>query len=402
MIRKRLSEFKTRLTSIGDGEPLNKLSLTAVIILDFIILAFVFQGLEDHTRQLTSVQEYIPRVTQNIFINELWSPADRVSKLQPLILTDRSHYNYRYASPFESEKLEQMHPLCKEFYDQVKTLSQDKPLRDLFVARKNLANEHRKIRRSFEKAKKAYDTHLLENIAAKTPAPAQSLEAASKEHTAELDSLTASLAAVERKINAHPGIVELWAFITPEQTVRQEIIDDFKRFQFWYPLKELGWQLLFILPIFAAFYAWNAHSIKKNNPIQLLISSHLLVIASLPIILKMIELAIDLIPNHFFKNLFKFLASLHLIAIWHYLVIAGSVALGLFLVFFIQKKMFNRQKVIQKRLMKGCCINCGKNLPAQAANCPFCGTKQTDDCGHCGKQTPIAGLYCIHCGTAKG
>ncbi|WP_372845633.1 hypothetical protein [Pontiella sp.] len=85
-------------------------------------------------------------------------------------------------------------------------------------------------------------------------------------------------------------------------------------------------QLLFLIPIFAVFYFWSERSVKKDNRIQSLIASHLLVVAFIPILIKLMKLVVDLIPDHFFNALFRIL---HLIAIWHYLVILGAVALGL-------------------------------------------------------------------------
>ncbi len=223
-----------------------------------------------------------------------------------------------------------------------------------------------------------------------------------KASTAQIESLTSIISKTEQQINANPGVQALWVVVSPENQNRQHVVDAFRKFERGYPLKELGWQLLFILPIFFVFYAWSSSSVKKDNRIQTLISSHLLVIASIPIVLKMIELVLDLIPNHFFKNLFKVLHSLHLIAIWHYVVILGAIALGLFLVYFIQKKVFNKQKVMQKRLMKGACVFCNKKLPPNASSCPFCGSKQLEPCGNCHEETPTGGSYCIHCGTRAG
>lgn len=142
----------------------------------------------------------------------------------------------------------------------------------------------------------------------------------------------------------------------------------------------------------------------KDNRIQSLIASHLLVVAFIPILIKLIKLVVDLIPDHFFNALFRILRSLHLLAIWHYLVILGAVALGLFLVYFIQKKVFNREKLIQKRLSKGACIQCGKKLTAGASACAFCGTNLFAACAACNQPTPVGGIHCIHCGvkTANG
>ena len=193
----------------------------------------------------------------------------------------------------------------------------------------------------------------------------------------------------------------MWIIASPKDAERDPIVAEYRRFQFWFPLKELVWQFLFLLPLFGIFYWWGNRSVKKDNPIQTLIASHLLVIASLPVILKLFELIIDIIPNHFFKNLFEFLQSLHLMVLWHYFAIFASIAIGLALVYFIQRKVFNKQKVMQKRLAKGACISCNKRLPAGATFCPFCGAGQIKLCAACGKETPVGGPCCIHCGTKQ-
>ena len=400
MMKGKLSAFKNQLTTIGTEEPLNKLSLAVIILLDIFILSILFAGLDDHTKQLTSPNEYMPHIARQVFIEQTWSPSARMSKLEPLVLSDRKRYSYWQRSIFEDENLEQMHPLSRDFFKKIKALSGDKSLQNLFVERERKIKERDMLRESQDKAKKAYDTHLLEAIAAKDGSGknTQSIANLSKNYTARIERLTGNISKIERQINAYPSIQDIWRIVSPENQSRQQMVDDFRRYERWYPLKELGWQLLFLLPIFWIFYVWSARSVKKERRIQTLIASHLLVVAFLPILTKIIEIVVDIIPDHFFRALFKLLRSLHLIAIWHYLVIIGSVALGLFLVYIIQKKVFNREKMTQKRLMKGACIACGQKLPASASVCPFCGIKQLENCNSCEQQTPVGGTYCIHCG----
>ena len=210
------------------------------------------------------------------------------------------------------------------------------------------------------------------------------------------------IADIEERINAHPLIKDLWNMLAPgENKYRTQVIKDLKSFEFWYPLKELGWELVFMFPLFMMFYFWNSRSIKKENNAQILISTHLLVIASIPILMKFGEVVLDLIPKHFFRNLFKVLEMLHLIAIWHYVVILLSIGIALFLIYVIQKKIFNKHRLQQKRLMKGACYFCGKKLPHQSTLCPFCGTNQLKICSKCSKNTYACGEYCINCGAME-
>jgi hypothetical protein len=58
---------------------------------------------------------------------------------------------------------------------------------------------------------------------------------------------------------------------------------------FWFPVKRLAMQMIFLLPLFVVFYAWNNTSIRKGRGIQILVSSHLLVVSFIPIFFKIIE-----------------------------------------------------------------------------------------------------------------
>lgn len=400
-LKSKLAAFKIRLTSASSEEPLNKLSLTAIIILDMIILNILFIGLNDHTGQLTAEHEYMPPAAQEIFIRQSWTPANRIANIQPLILAERNNIRYRYESPFDEDLIRRMHPTAQPFFRQVKDLSEDTALRALFLRRQKTVEERSRIERAFDEAKQSYDTQLLENIANASRPGVDAASVTAQQYSEKISRLTGEIRSLETDINAHPGIAQLWTVVSPGDSERDRIVEDYKRFQFWFPLKELLWQLLFLLPIFGIFYWWNGRSIRKDNPLQTLISSHLLVIASLPIILKVIELVIDLIPKHFFRNLFKFLKSLHLMALWHYFLIFVIITIGIALVCLIQRKVFNRQNVMQKRLMKGACTACGKRLPPGAGFCPFCGTGQLDECPACRRKTPCGGSCCIHCGTKR-
>ena len=105
-----------------------------------------------------------------------------------------------------------------------------------------------------------------------------------------------------------------------------------------------------------------------------------------------------LIPFHFFKDLFKLLKVLHIIAIWHYIVIFIAIGVAMLFVCLIQKKLFSKERLHQKRLMKGGCYFCGKTLPKKVDICPFCGTNQLKKCEHCNADTFVGGEYCVHCG----
>ncbi|MGA1839113.1 MAG: hypothetical protein ACMUIU_00670 [bacterium] len=318
------------------------------------------------------------------------------------MLIDYNNYSYRYDNEsFEKTRLDKMHPLCKKFFEEVKRVAEDKELSELFIKRQKLVNDKKSFTAAFRQSKEVYDTSLLEEIArnnkdmAKLPSISDSIQ--HKENI--LEQLNSSISNIDKRINEHLLIKELWLLIEPgKNDYRNTLITDLNQFEFWYPLKELAWQLIFMLPLFIIFYIWNSRSISRSNNLQVLISSHLLVIASIPIIIKTLDVLLHLIPRHFFRELFKLLELFHLIALWHYLLIVISIFIAIFSIYIVQKKIFDKQRLIKKRLLKGACYVCGKKLPDGVIACPFCGVKQYKTCPVCNKDTFISGDYCTNCG----
>jgi RNA polymerase subunit RPABC4/transcription elongation factor Spt4 len=128
------------------------------------------------------------------------------------------------------------------------------------------------------------------------------------------------------------------------------------------------------------------------------VSSHLVVVASIPVLLRVGDAVYEVIPKRLLKRLIDLLESLKLVALWHYLVIALAVAAGLATVFAIQRWLFSRERLMERRIAKGQCQRCGKRLPAGARACPFCGFGQRRACGACGGATPVHAPFCAECG----
>ncbi len=157
-------------------------------------------------------------------------------------------------------------------------------------------------------------------------------------------------------------------------------------------------QLLFLLPLLATFAVWHGASARRGRGLQALVAAHLVVVASIPLIFRIAEAVYDVLPKRFLKRFIELLVSLKLVAIWHYLVIALGVAAALATVFAIQRWLFSRERLLERRIAKGECQSCGKRLPAGARACPFCGYGQRRACSSCGGRTPVHAPFCSECG----
>lgn len=403
MLIRRISGFRRRLTWLSDDEPITALALAVLVLLDVFILSIIFSGLNDHTRQLTSPIEYFPSQCRQLFIDMDWTPANRMEKLQALILEDYRHYSYRQERSFDADRIRNMHELCGSFFEQARRIAEDGALKGMFVERQQASRNKAELVQHYDQEHKVYNTKLLEDMAQRNPGNLVSMEAALKQKAGQIELLNAQVEDLDARIGSHSLVEEFWELARPgDGSRRAGLIADLNRFERIYLFRELFWQLLFLVPLLAAFCVWHARSVKKGRMIQGLMSAHLVVVAAVPVVIKTGEVVLELIPFHFFRGLFRLFERLHIIAIWHYLVIILAVAVALFVVFIIQKKIFSQARLHEKRLSRGACHACGKVLPDRnAGTCPFCGKAQFRKCAGCGGDTHITGAYCVHCGQGR-
>lgn len=139
-IKERIINFKNRLIRINDKEPLSRLSLIIIIIVDLFILAVIFQGLSEHTRQLTSPDEFFPSQCRELFIQKEWSDTVFLTRLQDFMLSDYNN-SYGYDGRIKGAKTEIMHDSFRTFFKKTTIVATDKNLNRLFVNRQNLLKE---------------------------------------------------------------------------------------------------------------------------------------------------------------------------------------------------------------------------------------------------------------------
>jgi len=390
----KLGRIKTHLTSLDD-QPLSKAALVIILFLDIFILIAIFNGLEQHTRQFSSPDEYIPNDCREIVINRNWDATNWTDNLSQIIIPySNSYYQIE-------EKKKGRHSICVPYVDLLDQIKNDKRLTAIFEERSKAWREAGELQRRIGDMKGAYDTSLLESIAgqqeSRTNVDATKREFQQK--TNALNTLNNRIASLDQTISGDAKVKLLWGKLQGLRIQdREKLLSDLRRLNFWYPVKRLGMQMIFLLPLFAIFYAWNNASVRKNRGVQTLLSSHLLAVSFIPIFFKIIETIYDIIPKILLKKIIDLLESLKLVAIWHYLVIALAVMASLFLIYIFQRKLFSREKLIERRISKGECQQCGKHLPTESYACPFCGFAQFKSCSSCGKPMHVHGKYCRECG----
>ncbi|WP_354625343.1 hypothetical protein [Psychromonas sp. MME2] len=86
-IRNRVNKVKCALTSLNN-QPIGKSVLVIVLFLDLFILMSIFQGLDDHTSQLTTPYEYVPQYCRDIVIDEAWNESNRLIHTAKMVARD--------------------------------------------------------------------------------------------------------------------------------------------------------------------------------------------------------------------------------------------------------------------------------------------------------------------------
>jgi len=392
----KTGRLKRNLTTL-DNQPLSKAALVIVVFLDVFILVSLFDGLADHTAQLTTPAQYVPQHCRDIVIDADWNETTRLAQLARIV----ARYRGSYYLPDESERNKSRHPICEPFVRILESIKDDETLSRDLAESVRLQQQAAAVRTELERVKGAYDTSLLEAIAARGPGGAN-VEAIRKEiadKTRALNELVRQRKLLEAALERDERVRRLFSLVADVSLAdRTRLRDALRQAHFWYPVKRLGMEMIFLLPLFIVFYAWNARSIAANRPFQTLVSSHLVVLVLIPVLLKVLELIYDVIPKKLLKQVIDLLESLNLVALWHYLLIGIAIVAAQALIYLFQKKLFSREKLIQRRIAHGLCQNCNRRLPADSRACPFCGFGQFKRCSECGKPTHVLGKFCRECG----
>jgi len=397
-LKEKFQKIRTNLTHINKREPLSKLSLVIVIFLDLFILISLFNGLDEHTGQLTSPDEYIPVQCREIIIEGEWVRTKKLDKLSEIILESQRDYY----SPEEKKSNKNFHPVCGECIQIINNIKKNKSIINLI---KGLQKEYRNyyaVNERIEELKSSYDTVLLEKISRDKNSLAETdslrIKNEIQKKIAQQNRLLKRISSIETELLGRNDIKKLWNEIIEQQKHRESLRDDLRSSIFWFPVKKLLMQLLFLIPLFIIFYIWYSRSIKKARGLQTLVSSHLLIVVFVPIFFKIVEAVYDIIPKKLLKFIWALLLSMNLIAIWHYIIIALSIGVAMFMIYTIQKKIFSRDKLIERRIIRGQCLECGLKIPGNSKACPTCGFIQYTKCNSCGSETFVYGKFCRQCG----
>jgi hypothetical protein len=391
----RVRALLGNLARVGGGQPLAKPALVVLLFLDAFVLVSIFDGLDAHTAQLATPADRVPHACAEMVIERGWSETtrlDRLAEAAPLHLAPEDLPPGRHV----------LHPVCAPLLEAVDAIGREPELARALRTRGAIQAEVRALDAALASVRPAHDTALLETVAGlPKSARIEAIEAELREKTAALETARARLRTLEAAVEGAPQVTALFTRLSAVNDAdRLRLESDLRRLRSWFPLKRLGMELVFLVPLLAAFALWNARAARRGPGVQTLVSSHLLVVACVPAFLKLVEAVYEVIPRRLLAALMALLVRLNLVAMWHYLVMAVAVAAALVLIYVVQRKLFSRERLLEKRIAKGLCQECGKRLPSGVQACPFCGFAQFERCPACGGRAHVRASHCAECGAA--
>lgn len=397
-------KIKKNLLQVGSKEPLNWFSILVLLALDIFIIYNLFAGLDAQKRQLTSPWEKVPRSCENVFNKKFNSDSEKISFIQSNMKKDnnynKDYYSYRGSSNNGKDIILE----CISLKNNLESLSKNNNLIKLFSEKKIQEFSVNENNNLIENVVKDYDTNLLEKIAGQRVENSitsnNSLTSKQKIniYNQNIQHHEYQISQLKKMILENSSVKNIFDFINLNKVKVKEILDNEK---FWYPLKSYGVQLLFLIPLFIIFWLIYIRVSRNGSSITTLIFSHALVITFIPIFFGILEFIYSIIPHAFLSNFLKMLEDMNLEVLIFPLMILAGILGAMFTIYIVQKKMFNKEKTMIKRLSKEECPYCGVHISSQDLHCYNCGEIQYVKCSVCDKTTKKEGLHCTSCGSEK-
>ncbi|MEH2007645.1 hypothetical protein [Nostoc sp.] len=404
-IRRLLSQFFSKSRTINN-EPLNKVSLIVIILIDIFILMNVFAGLDDISRWYISPDKAYPCYSE-------WqdyqtkTTKDKDYEIVRLSLPNNTKYQLSFQRNYQQVEvghLGKVFKTCLQYADYKDKINN--PEKQQIV--KTIDQKQAKIK-TFEQDNRTiqaqYDSTLLEKIAGQgreqsiNQVSAEKAKQALEQNNRQISTLNQENSTLKNELLAKPESISFITFLKDNNQFR-EVEKGYKKASFQYPGIQLAFQSLFLLPLILIALSVHKFAQGRGYGLVSLISWHLLVIFFIPLIVKIFEF---LQIGAIFEFLFKIISILFggLLFLLNYVYILMIPIIGFGIIQFFQKFVFNAKVQAASRVQKSRCVNCAKKIQHLDSYCPYCGYYQYIECQNCHNLTYKHLSYCKLCGTSQ-
>lgn len=403
----RLFKKWFRKSKTINNQPINKVSLIVIILIDIFILVNVFIGLADISNWYMSPTQVHPcydewRNYQEQTTGEKDFEIIKNSLELPLnnSLISRPNLQQNYIDNIRG-RLGSVSPVCLKYVsyqDQINSSQNQEILNNinqdqLSVNKLNAANSSIRAQ---------YDSTLLEKIAEQPQNQSINQVTADKakqnleQNNRKIAIAESEISIAKQELIAKPESLRLIALLQ-DQSSFQEVKSNYQQAAFWYPTVQFSFQAGFLLPLILIALLVHRFAQNKRYGLISLISWHLLVIFLIPLLLKILEFLQIGVVFQFLRDIFSVLFG-GLFFLINYLYILLVPVVGFAVIKFLQRFVFNPKTQAAKQLQNSCCVSCGKRIKNHDIYCPHCGYHQYVECPNCHNPTYRDLSFCNHCG----
>ncbi len=404
-IRRLLSQFFIRATTINN-EPLNKVSLIVIILIDFFILINVFTGLNDIGRWYINPSQAYPCYSEWEHYRTSTDKNKDYEVVKLLLLYEKNN-SANLKQTYQKDKgghLGNVFEICLAYdkaKDKIFHVTNQKNIKAIDYKQTKIST----IEQSNRNIHAQYDSTLLEEIAGQPRE--QSINSISAEKAKQeleknnrnISKLVNEISNLKNELVAKPEIVSFIAFLKNDDKFRT-VEKGYQQASFWYPSIQLAFQSLFLLPLILVALSVHKFAQRRGYGLISMISWNLLVIFFIPLILKIFEfLQIGAILKFIFDIISAIFGGLLFIISYVYILLIPFI--GFVIIKFFQKIAFNHKLQVANRIQKIRCIKCVKKIRHHDIYCPHCGYYQYTECLNCHNLTYKNLPYCKECGYSQ-
>ncbi len=384
-------------------EPVNRASLAVIILIDLFILFNLFSGLSDISRwPLSPDQAYPCQSTWAGYRRQTEGDRDYDMLRNTIRFIDEPAFSWAtdYRARAEGH-LGQVSGQCLE-YGAIADALNTAENRDLLSRLDQTQRAIATLEQENQTIRSQYDSTLLEQIAGQPQSQSiNQVDATQARATLERNQISLEQRRQqERDLQAQLAQTPTsQAFLTllKDDHQFQAVDRGFQRASFWHPTVQLLFQGLFLLPLVGVAWGVYRAAERRGYGLVALQSWHLLVIFSIPLVIKLFEvLQFGALFSWLSQVVVGLLGGLLFLINYLYIVLVPLVGYGL--IKFFQKVVLNPRLQVAGRVQKQKCIRCAKKLHPGDAYCPHCGYSQAVACHHCHQPTYPYLSYCRHCG----
>ncbi|MDB9374447.1 zinc ribbon domain-containing protein [Nodularia sphaerocarpa] len=403
-IRRFWSQFFSKSRKINN-EPLNKVSLVVIIVIDIFILLNVFTGLDDISRWYMSPSQAYPCYShwQNYRSQTTTGKDYEILRVSLFDFNNQLSQEQIYQDT-EERHLGKVSPNCLQYgksQDQI-NIPQNQQIIQNIQQKQTQVSQFEDSNRNI---RSQYDSSLLEKIAGQSREQSINLVGAEKakqqldQNNQKISTLKQEISNLKKQLLGKPESISFLNLLQDETKFKQVEVN-YQQASFWYSSIQMAFQSLFLVPLILVALSVHKYAQRREYGLISLISWHLLVIFFLPLILKIFEfLQVGVLFTFIFDILSSIFGGLLFLISYVYILLiplAGFVIIQLF-----QKIVLNTKAQAVRRVQDSRCINCAKKIRQHDTYCPHCGYYQYIECPNCHHLTYKYLSHCHHCGSCQ-